>query len=107
MKIITIILHFFVLCVFLQGCEEYEMIEYGEGGEINFMSDYYLGQNSKPSWRDDVEKLHYEVNFGINPLGIPWLMTRYIIGVKISGYMRIILERLFLQQRFRNKMRWR
>ena len=85
MKIITIILHYFVLCVFLQGCDEYEMIEYGEGGEINFMSDYYLGQNSKPSWRDDVEKLHYEVNFGINPLGDSLLMDTLLIGVKISG----------------------
>lgn len=77
---------FLLLAAGLFGsCYEYEMIRYGEGGQINFMGDYYLGERETPFWQDDTSYMHYEVNFGINPLGDSLLMDTVIIGVKISG----------------------
>ena len=60
---------FLILALAIYSCQEYEMVQYGTGQQINFMGDYYLGQNKEPYWEDDTAYLHYEVNFGINPLG--------------------------------------
>ena len=48
MKNMAIILQVLITLLFLQSCEEYEMVQYGEGNEINFMADYYLGKEKKP-----------------------------------------------------------
>ncbi|MCQ4874672.1 DUF4843 domain-containing protein [Butyricimonas paravirosa] len=85
MKKLTIILQLLTMFIFLQSCEEYEMVQYGEGREINFMGDYYLGKGKKPYWVDEPEYLHYDANFGINPLGDSLLMDTILVGVKISG----------------------
>ena len=75
----------FLFILSFSACHEYEMIQYGEGGQINFMGDYYLGQRDEPYWQDDTSYMHYEVNFGINPLGDSLWMDTVVIGVKISG----------------------
>lgn len=85
MKKLTIILQLLTLFLFLQSCKEYDMIEYGEGGEINFMGDYYKGQKSKPYWVDDVKYLEYEKNFGINERGDSLLYDTLVVGVKVMG----------------------
>ncbi|WP_195666778.1 hypothetical protein [Butyricimonas sp. BSD2780061689_150309_C8] len=85
MKNMAIILQVLITLLFLQSCEEYEMVQYGEGNEINFMADYYLGKEKKPYWVDETEYLHYETNFGINPRGDSLLLDTLLVGVKISG----------------------
>ena len=85
MKNLAIILQVLITLFFLQSCEEYEMVQYGEGNEINFMADYYLGKDKKPDWVDETEYLHYETNFGINPRGDSLLLDTLLVGVKISG----------------------
>lgn len=86
MKKLMIILQLMSLFLLLDSCQEYEMVQYGEGGEINFMGDYYRGTNKKgPSWSDDVTYLKYEKNFGINKLGDSLLVDTLLIGVKIMG----------------------
>ena len=69
MKKIGIVIFLMLALAVLYSCQEYEMVQYGAGQQINFMGDYYLGQNKEPYWEDDTAYLHYEVNFGINPLG--------------------------------------
>lgn len=44
MKSLVITLQVLIMFLFLQSCEKYEMVQYGEGNEINFMADYYLGR---------------------------------------------------------------
>ncbi len=78
---ITLFFFFLVYC----SCEEYEMVDYGEGGEINFMGDYYRGERAKPWWVDEVKYLSYEKNLGINPLGDSLMMDTVVLGVKIMG----------------------
>ncbi len=78
---------FLILALAIYSCQEYEMVQYGTGQQINFMGDYYLGQNKEPYWEDDTAYLHYEVNFGINPLGDSLRVDTVLIGVKISGAM--------------------
>lgn len=85
MKNRTIIFQLFALFVLLQGCEKYEMVHYDKGERINFMGDRYLALENNPFWDDDPSCLHYEKNFGINPLGDSLLMDTVLIGVKISG----------------------
>lgn len=87
MKKLTTILQLLTLFVFLQSCEEYQMVQYGEGGEINFMGDYYKGKDDRwgPVWVDEVAYLNYENNFGLNKLGDSLLMDTILIGVKIMG----------------------
>ena len=85
MKTIKRLIECLAVGLLLISCHEYEMIRYGEGGQINFMGDYYLGERETPFWQDDTSYIHYEVNFGINPLGDSLLMDTVIIGVKISG----------------------
>lgn len=85
MKNMAIILQVLITLLFLQSCEEYEMVQYGEGNEINFMADYYLGKEKKPYWVDETEYLHYETNFGINPRGDSLLLVLFWQGIKISG----------------------
>lgn len=87
MKNWTITLQLFALFVLFQGCEEYEMVHYDEGGKINFMGDRYLAQEKNPYWDDNPSYLHYEKNFGINPQGDSLLIDTVLIGVKISGAM--------------------
>ena len=67
------------------SCKEYEMVDYGEGGEINFMGDYYRGQRAKPWWVDEVKYLNYEKNFGINLMGDSLKVDTLVLGVKIMG----------------------
>lgn len=81
----TIIFQLFALFILFQGCEEYKMVEYDEGERINFMGDFYLAEEEFQWWVDDPGYLHYERNFGINPLGDSLLMDTVLIGVKISG----------------------
>ena len=85
MKNLVITLQVLIMFLFLQSCEKYEMVQYGEGNEINFMADYYLGKDKKPYWVDETEYLHYETNFEINPLGDSLLLDTLLVGVKISG----------------------
>ena len=42
---------FLMLALAIYSCQEYEMVQYGTGQQINFMGDYYLGQNKKPIGR--------------------------------------------------------
>ena len=81
MKRLTIVFQLLALFVLLTGCEKDEMVWYGEGGEINFMWAYYVNEIDQ----DKPEYLHYENNFGINPLGDSLLMDTVLVGVKISG----------------------
>ena len=85
MKNLVITLQVLITFLFLQSCEKYEMVQYGDGNEINFMADYYLGKDKKPYWVDETEYLHYETNFGINPRGDSLLLDTLLVGVKISG----------------------
>ena len=87
MKRIQISIFLILALAVLYSCQEYEMVQYGAGQQINFMGDYYLGQNKEPYWEDDTAYLHYEVNFGINPLGDSLRVDTVLIGVKISGAM--------------------
>ena len=87
MKKIGIVIFLMLALAVLYSCQEYEMVQYGAGQQINFMGDYYLGQNKEPYWEDDTAYLHYEVNFGINPLGDSLRVDTVLIGVKISGAM--------------------
>ena len=77
------IIGFMILLVFLQGCEKYEMVDYGEGGEINFMGRFQSG--SKYYWSDDEKYLEWKRNFGVNKLGDSLLLDTMIVGVKIMG----------------------
>ena len=83
-KIIYVIVVSWVT-LFWQACEKYEMVQYGEGGEINFMGDYYRGQKTKPWWVDEVQYLNYEKNFGLNTLGDSLIFDTLQIGVKVMG----------------------
>ena len=40
-----------ILLAFFSSCEKYDMVEFGEGGEINFRGRYLNG--SKYYWSDD------------------------------------------------------
>lgn len=83
MKRITII-GFMILLAFLQGCEKYEMIDYGEGGEINFMW-VALMADGEYRWNDDEKDLTWTGNFGLNPLGDSLHVDTILVGVKIMG----------------------
>lgn len=86
MKKLMIILQLLPLFALLQSCQEYDMVQYGEGEEINFMGDYYRGTNKKgPHWVDEVKYLDYEKNFGINKQGDSLWVDTLLIGVKIMG----------------------
>lgn len=67
------------IIVWVCSCQEYKMVEYGEGGQINFM-----GKNGK-LWTDDTSFFHYNKNFGINVDGDSLRADTVIIGVKVSG----------------------
>lgn len=69
----------------LIACHEYEMVQYGDVSQINFVGDYYLGQREQPYWVDDTSYLHYKMNFGMNPLGDSLLFDTVVIGVQIGG----------------------
>lgn len=83
MRKITIIWQFITLLLLLQGCEKYEMVEYGEGGEINFRGRYLNG--SKYYWSDDEKYLEWKKNFGMDTQGDSLLFDTMIVGVKIMG----------------------
>lgn len=83
-KIIYLILLGFAV-LYLNSCEENKMVDYGEGGEINFMGDFYSGQKKNPYWVDEVKYLKYEKNFGINPLGDSLMYDTVRLAVKIMG----------------------
>lgn len=85
MKKIWIYIFGLLMLASVCSCQEYDMVQYGEGGQINFMGDAYYGKRNKPYWSDDTTYMHYEVNFGMNPLGDSLLLDTVIIGVKISG----------------------
>lgn len=78
-----IIIWLLTLFAILQGCEKFEMLEYGEGGELNFRGRYKSG--SKYYWSDDEKYLVWETNFGMNKLGDSLLQDTMIVGVKIMG----------------------
>lgn len=69
--------------LFFFGCERYDMIVYGEGGEINFRGRYQNG--SRYYWSDDEKYLVWENNFGVNPQGERLLQDTLILGVKVMG----------------------
>lgn len=50
MKKIGIVIFLMLALAVLYSCQEYEMVQYGAGQQINFMGDYYLGQNKEPYW---------------------------------------------------------
>ncbi len=62
------------------SCEEYKMVTYDEGGQINFM-----GWDEWNYERDGVEYLTWNKNFGINPLGDSLRIDTVRVGVKIMG----------------------
>lgn len=85
MKTIKRLIECLAVGLLLISCHEYEMVQYGDGGQINFIGDYYLGQRSQPYWVDDTSYLHYEMNFGMNPQGDSLRFDTVVIGVQISG----------------------
>ena len=72
-----------ILLAFFSSCEKYDMVEFGEGGEINFRGRYLNG--SKYYWSDDEKYLEWERNFGMNVQGDSLLQDTVIVGVKIMG----------------------
>ena len=72
-----------ILLAFFSSCEKYDMVEFGEGGEINFRGRYLNG--SKYYWSDDEKYLEWEKNFGMNVQGDSLLQDTVIVGVKIMG----------------------
>lgn len=88
-----------LMLLFLGSCEEYEMVDYGEGGEINFMGDYYRGERAKPYWVDEVKYLDYEKNFGVNKQGDSLRYDTINIGVKIMGTKTATPRRVVLTTR--------
>ena len=89
MKNLTIISRLFAIVVLIAGCDEYKMVEYGEGGEINFMGDAawaedYVGKG--PAWSDNAV-LVYKYNFGINERGENLMYDTVEVAVKIMGDM--------------------
>lgn len=84
------IINITVICfslVFFYGCKEYEMADYGEGGEINFLADEawaedYTGKG--PSWSGTADLL-YKFNFGINELGENLKYDTVLMAVKVMG----------------------
>lgn len=81
-KIIIILLALFSTSLF--SCREYEMIEYGKGGEINFVGRYFYS-DTWWVWDEDPTYLAWETNFGINPKGDSLLVDTLMFGVKIMG----------------------
>ena len=45
MKKIGIVIFLMLALAVLYSCQEYEMVQYVAGQQINIMRDYYLGQN--------------------------------------------------------------
>ena len=72
-----------ILLAFFSSCEKYDMVEFGESGEINFRGRYLNG--SKYYWSDDEKYLEWEKNFGMNVQGDSLLQDTVIVGVKIMG----------------------
>lgn len=81
-KLLIYLLLGMVSIVWFSGCERYEIIQYGEEGQINFMG------KDKYGWTDDTAYLHYDRNFAINSQGDSLLVDTVSIGVKISGTMK-------------------
>ncbi len=69
-----------MLLLLTGSCEEYKMISYGEGGQINFMGwDEFQFENDNP------EHLTWSRNFGVNPQGDSLQVDTLKVGVKIMG----------------------
>lgn len=73
-----------ILLAFFSSCEKYDMVEFGESGEINFRGRYLNG--SKYYWSDDEKYLEWEKNFGMNVQGDSLLQDTVIVGVKTHLY---------------------
>ena len=71
----------------LSSCNEYEMVQYEEGGQINFLADAawatdYTGKG--PVWSESATLL-YKFNFGINEQGENLMYDTVMLAVKIMG----------------------